>query len=67
MTVRDYFLKTASNSSLTFSINSTCMNIKSVTATPGELSCMYIDRFNFRCFARMDYVHSGVDLHAQVI
>lgn len=67
MTVRDYFLKAASNSSLTFSINSTCMNIKSVTATPGELSCMYTDRFNLRCFTRMDFAHCGVDLHAQVI
>lgn len=66
-TVGDYFLKTASNSPVTFSISFTCMNIKSVTATPGELSCVYIDRFNFRCFTRMDYVHCGVDLHAQVI
>lgn len=65
--LRDYFLKAASNSSLTFYINFTCMNVKSVTATPKELLYVYVDRFNFRCFTRMDYIHYNVDLHAPVI
>ena len=65
--VRDYFLKAASNSALTFYTNFTCMNFKFLTAAPKELLYTYVDRFNFRCFTRMDYIHYNVDLHAQVI
>jgi len=64
---RDCILNAASNSSPTFHTNFTCMNVKSVTATPKELLYLYVDRFNFRCFTRMDYIHYNLDLHAQVI
>lgn len=63
----DYNLNAASKSSLTFSIDFTCMNVKSVTASPKELLYMYVDRFNFRYSTRMDYIHYNIDLHAQVI
>lgn len=43
------------------------MNVKSVTATPKKLLYTYVDRFNFRCFTRMDYIYYSADLHAQVI
>lgn len=62
---KDYIFK--SSSSLNFYINFTCVNVKSVTATPKKLWYVYADRFNFRCFTRMDYIYYNVDLHAQVI